>query len=37
VKVSFSPAAQADLLDIAAFIAQDKPARALTFVAVRQT
>ena len=32
MKVSFSPAAQADLLDIAAFIAQDNPPRALTFV-----
>ena len=32
MKVTFSPAAQADLLDIAAFIAQDNPTRALTFV-----
>jgi toxin ParE1/3/4 len=32
VKVAFSPAAQADLMDIAIFIAQDNPARALTFV-----
>lgn len=32
MKVSFSPAAQADLLDIAVFIAQNNPARALTFV-----
>jgi toxin ParE1/3/4 len=32
LKVRFSPAAQADLLDIAIFIAQDNPRRALTFV-----
>ena len=32
MKVRFSPAAQADLLDIALFIAQDNPTRALTFV-----
>lgn len=30
--VRFSPAAQADLMDIALFIAQDNPTRALTFV-----
>ena len=29
---TFSPAAEEDLLDIAVFIAQDNPARALTFV-----
>lgn len=32
MKVVFSPAAQADLMDIAIFIAQDNPTRALTFV-----
>jgi toxin ParE1/3/4 len=32
MKVSFSPAAQGDLLDIAVYIAQDNPARAATFV-----
>lgn len=32
MKVEFSPAAQTDLTDIAVFIAQDNPARALTFV-----
>jgi len=32
MKVSFSPAAQDDLLDIALYIAQDNPARAGTFV-----
>jgi toxin ParE1/3/4 len=32
VKVAFSPAAEADLLDIAIFIAEDNQARALTFV-----
>jgi toxin ParE1/3/4 len=32
VKVTFSPAAQADLMEIAMFIAQDNPARVLTFV-----
>ena len=32
VKLFLSPAAQADLMDIAAFIAQDNPARALSFV-----
>ena len=32
MKVSFSPAAQADLTDIAIFIAQDNPRRAQTFV-----
>jgi len=32
MKVSFSPAAQADLLDIALYIAQDNPTRALSFV-----
>jgi len=32
VKVSFSPAARDDLLEIALYIAQDNPARASTFV-----
>jgi toxin ParE1/3/4 len=32
VKLEFSPAAQSDLMDIAMFIAQDNPKRALTFV-----
>jgi toxin ParE1/3/4 len=32
VKVTFSPAAETDLMDIAVFIAQDNPKRALTFV-----
>ncbi|HYN61975.1 MAG TPA: type II toxin-antitoxin system RelE/ParE family toxin [Rubrivivax sp.] len=32
MKVNFSPAAQADLLDIALYIAQDSPTRALSFV-----
>jgi toxin ParE1/3/4 len=32
MKVNFSPAAQADLLDIALYIAQDNPTRALSFV-----
>ena len=32
MKVTFSPAAEEDLLDIAVFIAQDNQARALTFV-----
>jgi len=32
VKLVVSPAAQADLMDIAAFIAQDNPKRALSFV-----
>jgi toxin ParE1/3/4 len=32
VKVTFSPAAETDLMDIAMFIAQDNPKRALTFV-----
>lgn len=32
MNVTFSPAAEADLMDIATFIAQDNPARALTFV-----
>jgi toxin ParE1/3/4 len=32
VKLEFSPAAQSDLMDIATFIAQDNPKRALTFV-----
>ena len=32
MKVTFSPAAEADLVDITMFIAQDNPARALTFV-----
>jgi len=32
VKVVFSPTAQADLTDIAIYIAQDNPRRALTFV-----
>jgi toxin ParE1/3/4 len=32
VKVTFSPAAEADLMDISVFIAEDNPTRALTFV-----
>lgn len=32
MKLAFSPAAQADLTDIAVFIAQDNPTRALTFI-----
>jgi toxin ParE1/3/4 len=32
VSLLFSPAAQDDLMEIAVFIAQDKPKRALTFV-----
>jgi toxin ParE1/3/4 len=32
MKVTFSPAAEADLMDIAIFIAEDNPAVALTFV-----
>lgn len=32
MKVTFSPAAETDLIDIAMFIAQDNPKRALTFV-----
>lgn len=32
MKVSFSPAAQTDLLEIALYIAQDNTQRALTFV-----
>lgn len=32
MRVTFSPAAQTDLMDIATFIAQDNPKRALTFV-----
>jgi toxin ParE1/3/4 len=32
LKLVFSPAAEADLLDIAIFIAQDNPARAVSFV-----
>jgi toxin ParE1/3/4 len=32
MRVSFSPAAQDDLLDIALYIAQDNPKRAATFV-----
>jgi toxin ParE1/3/4 len=32
VKVSFSPAARDDLIEIAVYIAQDNPTRALTFV-----
>jgi toxin ParE1/3/4 len=32
MNVCFSPAAQTDLMDIAVHIAQDNPARALTFV-----
>lgn len=32
MKVTFSPAAATDLMDIAMFIAQDNPKRALTFV-----
>jgi toxin ParE1/3/4 len=32
VKLFLSPAAQADLMDIAVFIAQDNPTRALSFV-----
>lgn len=32
MKLAFSPAAETDLMDIAIFIAQDNPKRALTFV-----
>jgi len=32
VRIAFSPAAETDLMDIAIFIAQDNPNRALTFV-----
>ena len=32
MKVTFSPAAETDLMDIAIFIAQDNPTRGLTFV-----
>jgi toxin ParE1/3/4 len=32
VKVALSPLAEADLMDVAAFIAEDNPTRALTFV-----
>jgi len=32
VRVGFSPAAQDDLVEIAVYIAQDRPARALSFV-----
>jgi len=32
VKVTFSPAAKDDLIEIALFIAEDNPTRALTFV-----
>ena len=32
MKVELSPAAEADLIDIASYIAEDNPARALTFV-----
>jgi toxin ParE1/3/4 len=32
MKVVFSPAARADLLEIAAYIARDNPTRALSFV-----
>lgn len=32
MKLSFSPAAQTDLMDIAMYIAQDNPKRALAFV-----
>ena len=32
MKVSFSPAARDDLMEIAVYIAQDNPTRALTFV-----
>jgi toxin ParE1/3/4 len=32
MRVEFSPLAQADLLDIAVYIAQDKPSAALSFV-----
>lgn len=32
MKLQFSPAAQNDLIDIAVFIAQDNPTRALSFV-----
>ncbi len=32
MKVSFSPVARDDLLEIALYIAQDNPARALSFV-----
>lgn len=33
MKVVFSPAAEADLMDIALYIAEDNPTRALSFVA----
>ena len=32
MKVTFSPVAETDLMDIAIFIAQDNPKRALSFV-----
>ena len=32
MKVGFSPIAKTDLIDISVYIAQDNPARALTFV-----
>ena len=32
MKVVFAPAAEADLLDIAAYIAQDNPVRAFSFI-----
>jgi toxin ParE1/3/4 len=32
VKVAFSPVGEGDLMDIATFIAQNKPKRTLTFV-----
>ena len=32
MKVGFSPVAKTDLIDISVYIAQDNPARALTFV-----
>lgn len=32
MKVSFAPAAQSDLIDIAVYIAEDNPDRALSFV-----
>ena len=35
-RVDFSPAAEADLIDIALYIAQDNPARAATFTEALQ-
>ena len=32
MKVGFSPVANTDLIDISVYIAQDNPARALSFV-----